>query len=66
MFQYDLEAIDALRRDAVNVREPHLSGIKKLQVYAGQLVWIGGKFPIDVRRRKTSRGRSRRNKRTRC
>ncbi|KAH0496100.1 hypothetical protein TgHK011_003481 [Trichoderma gracile] len=48
MFQYDLEAIDALRRDAVNVREPHLSGIKKLQVYAGQLVWIGGKFPIDI------------------
>lgn len=49
MFQHDLEMIDALRRDATNVREPHLSGIKKLQVYAGQLVWIGGKFPIDVR-----------------
>lgn len=49
MFQFDLEAVDALRRDAVNVREPHLSGIRKLQVYAGQLVWIGGKFPIDVR-----------------
>lgn len=49
MFQFDLEAADALRRDAVNVREPHLSGIRKLQVYAGQLVWIGGKFPIDVR-----------------
>lgn len=50
MFQHDLEMIDALRRDAINVREPHLSGIKKLQVYAGQLVWIGGKFPIDVRK----------------
>jgi programmed cell death 6-interacting protein len=50
MFQHDLETIDALRRDAVNVREPHLSGIKKLQVYAGQLAWIGGKFPIDVRK----------------
>jgi hypothetical protein len=49
MFHYDLEAVDALRRDAINVREPHLSGIKKLQVYAGQLVWIGGKFPLDVR-----------------
>lgn len=48
MFQFDLEAVDALRRDAVNVREPHLSGIRKLQVYAGQLVWIGGKFPIDI------------------
>ncbi|KAL6901125.1 BRO1-like domain-containing protein [Trichoderma evansii] len=48
MFQHDLEMIDVLRRDATNVREPHLSGIKKLQVYAGQLVWIGGKFPIDI------------------
>lgn len=49
MFLQDLEVIDALRRDAVNVREPHPSGVKKLQAYAGQLVWIGGKFPIDVR-----------------
>lgn len=48
MFKHDLEVIDALRRDAVNVREPHPSGIKKLQAYAGQLVWVGGKFPIDV------------------
>ncbi|KAL2256511.1 hypothetical protein VTK26DRAFT_1559 [Humicola hyalothermophila] len=48
MFRHDLEVIDSLRRDAVNVREPHPSGIKKLQVYAGQLVWVGGKFPIDV------------------
>lgn len=50
MFRHDLEVIDALRRDAVNVREAHPSGIKKLQAYAGQLVWIGGKFPIDVSR----------------
>ena len=49
MFRHDLEVIDSLRRDAVNVREVHPSGIAKLQVYAGQLVWIGGKFPIDVR-----------------
>lgn len=49
MFKQDLEAIDELRRDAINVREAHSSGIKKLQAYAGQLVWIGGKFPIDVR-----------------
>ncbi|TIC97966.1 pH-response regulator protein palA/prr-1 [Colletotrichum higginsianum] len=48
MFRQDLEVIDALRRDAVNVREPHPSGIKKLQAYAGQLAWIGGKFPIDI------------------
>jgi hypothetical protein len=48
MFRHDLDVIDNLRRDAVNVREVHQSGIKKLQIYAGQLVWIGGKFPIDV------------------
>ncbi|KAK1753108.1 pH-response regulator protein palA/prr-1 [Echria macrotheca] len=48
MFRHDLEVIDALRRDAVNVREAHPSGVKKLQVYAGQLVWMGGKFPIDI------------------
>lgn len=49
MFKQDLEVIDALRRDAVNVREPHTSGIKKIAAYAGQLHWMGGKFPIDVR-----------------
>ena len=49
MFKQDLEVVDTLRRDAVNVREPHPSGVKKLQAYAAQLVWIGGKFPIDVR-----------------
>lgn len=48
MFRQDLEVIDALRRDAVNVREAHPSGVKKLQAYAGQLVWMGGKFPIDI------------------
>lgn len=48
MFRQDLDVIDALRRDAVNVREPHPTGVAKLQTYAGQLVWIGGKFPIDV------------------
>lgn len=49
MFRQDLEVIDALRRDAVNVSEPHPSGVKKLQAYAAQLAWVGGKFPIDVR-----------------
>lgn len=48
MFKADLEAVDALRRDAVNVREAHPSGIKKLQAWAAHLVYIGGKFPIDV------------------
>jgi programmed cell death 6-interacting protein len=48
MFKQDLEVIDALRRDAANIREPHPSGIKKISAYAGQLSWMGGKFPIDV------------------
>ena len=48
MFVEDLEAIDKLRADAVNSVEPHISGIKKLTVYAAQLVWMGGKFPVDV------------------
>ncbi|KAM7212147.1 pH-response regulator protein palA/prr-1 [Rhypophila decipiens] len=48
MFRHDLEVVDNLRRDAVNIREAHDVGIKKLQTYAGQLVWMGGKFPIDI------------------
>ncbi|KAL7623814.1 pH-response regulator protein palA/rim20 [Parahypoxylon ruwenzoriense] len=48
MFRQDLEVIDALRRDAVNVHEPHPTGVGRLQAYAGQLVWISGKFPIDI------------------
>ncbi|KAK4183359.1 pH-response regulator protein palA/prr-1 [Podospora australis] len=48
MFRHDLEVIDSMRRDAINTREAHSSGIKKLQAYAGQLVWMGGKFPIDI------------------
>ncbi|KAL2157315.1 hypothetical protein VTH06DRAFT_6253 [Thermothelomyces fergusii] len=48
MFRHDLETIDALRRDAVNSRDAHPSGIKRLQAYAGQLVWMSGKFPIDI------------------
>jgi len=49
MFLEDLQVIDRLRQDAATVREPHLSGIKKIAAYAAQLSWIGGKFPIDVR-----------------
>lgn len=48
MFTNDLEAVDKLRTEAVNALDAHVSGIKKLTVYAAQLVWIGGKFPIDV------------------
>lgn len=48
MFSKDLEAIDQLRSAAVQAVDPHFSGIKKLQAYAAQLVWLGGKFPIDV------------------
>ena len=48
MFADDLREIDRLRNDAINVRDPHVSGIKKLQVYAAQLRYLGGKFPIDI------------------
>ncbi len=48
MFKQDLETIDKLRADAVNTLEAHVSGIRKITAYAAQLVWIGGKFPIDV------------------
>ena len=48
MFAEDLQLIDQMRADAVNVQEPHVSGIKRLTVYAAQLRWIGGKFPIDL------------------
>ncbi|KAI9829089.1 MAG: pH-response regulator protein palA/rim20 [Thelocarpon impressellum] len=48
MFAADLDAIDRMRTDAINVREPHVSGIRKIGAYAAQLVWIGGKFPIDI------------------
>lgn len=48
MFARDLETIDELRKAAAHTLEAHTSGIRKLQVYTAQLVWIGGKFPIDV------------------
>lgn len=49
MFADDLLIIDRLRAEAVNVQEPHVSGISRLVTYAAQLKWLGGKFPIDVR-----------------
>ena len=48
MFRDDIDRIDAQRRDAVNVREPHASGIVKLQAYAAQLTYLGAKFPTDI------------------
>ena len=47
-FTRDLEIIDVLRKDAVHALEPHSSGVKKIQMYAAQLVWMAGKFPVDV------------------
>lgn len=47
-FLDDLKAIDSLRRDAINVRDAHTSGIFRLQAYAAQLVWMGTKFPLDI------------------
>lgn len=48
MFSDDLMIIDRLRVEAVNVLEPHVSGISRLVTYAAQLKWLGGKFPVDV------------------
>lgn len=48
MFKKDLETIDHIRTNAVNSLEAHVSGIQKLTLYAAQLVWISGKFPIDI------------------
>lgn len=48
MFKKDLEAIDTIRTNAVNALEAHVSGIHKITMYTAQLVWIGGKFPIDI------------------
>lgn len=48
MFATDLVAIDKLRNDAINVQEAHVSGVTKISVYAAQLLFISGKFPIDV------------------
>lgn len=48
MFADDLQRIDLLRADAITVREPHISGVKRLTVYAAQLRYLGGKFPIDI------------------
>ncbi|KKA25614.1 pH signal transduction protein PalA [Rasamsonia emersonii CBS 393.64] len=48
MFADDLMVLDRLRTEAVNVQEPHVSGISRLVTYAAQLKWLGGKFPVDV------------------
>jgi programmed cell death 6-interacting protein len=48
MFRKDLEAIEKMRTTAIHAQDPHPSNIPKLQQYAAQLVWISGKFPIDI------------------
>lgn len=48
MFAADLKTIEELRHAAIHAQEPHISGIRKLQQYAAQLLWMGGKFPIDI------------------
>jgi programmed cell death 6-interacting protein len=48
MFTKDLETIEKMRATAIHAQEPHPSNLPKLQAYAAQLVWISGKFPIDV------------------
>lgn len=40
--------MDRLRTDAVTSLEAHASGVRKLAGYAAQVVWVGGKFPIDI------------------
>jgi hypothetical protein len=53
MFTDDLMILDRLRTEAINVHEPHISGISRLVTYAAQLKWLGGKFPVDVSARWT-------------
>ena len=48
MFKQDLQAIDLLRQDAVTSIDPHITGIRKISAYAAQLIWVGGKFPVDI------------------
>jgi len=48
LFTQDLQTIDQLRYDAVKVKEPHPSGVLRLQTYAAQLLFMGTKFPADV------------------
>ena len=48
MFKDDLESVEKLRSTAIHAQEPHPSNVTKLQQYAAQLVWLSGKFPVDV------------------
>ena len=48
MFKDDLDSIEKLRSTAIHAQEPHPSNVPKLQQYAAQLVWLSGKFPVDV------------------
>ncbi|KAH7125399.1 BRO1-like domain-containing protein [Dendryphion nanum] len=48
MFTKDLEIVEKLRSTAIHAQDPHPSNIPKLLAYTAQLVWISGKFPIDI------------------
>jgi programmed cell death 6-interacting protein len=48
MFTADLDMIEKLRSTAIHAQEPHPSHIPQLQRYAAQLVWLSGKFPVDI------------------
>ncbi|KAF2709333.1 BRO1-domain-containing protein [Pleomassaria siparia CBS 279.74] len=48
MFTKDLEIIEKMRTTAIHAQDAHPSNIPKLQTYAAQLVWVSGKFPIDI------------------
>ncbi|USP76568.1 pH-response regulator protein palA/RIM20 [Curvularia clavata] len=48
MFTKDIETIERLRSVAIHAQEAHPSNIPKLQQYAAQLIWLSGKFPIDI------------------
>jgi programmed cell death 6-interacting protein len=60
MFADDCVAIDNTRTAAVQVTDAHVSGIKKLEAYAAQLVWMTAKFPLDVSGASGSDGANRR------
>ena len=53
IYAEDLQTIDQLRLTAAQATDPHDNNIRKLQIYAAQLVWLEGKLPKDVREQYT-------------
>lgn len=47
-FAADLENIDNQRVAAIQVVEPHINNVRKLQAYAAQLICLERKIPKDV------------------